>query len=720
MTVNPSTRLTALLVGLAPFVVLSGTAVLSAGQPSASPSRHALLIGATKYPNLAEQYQLTGPINDVALVRSTLLDRLQFTRDRIVELTEANDAAGRPTRANIEREFARLTRSVGRGDHVLILFAGHGSQQPDDDPPGEDEDDGLDEIFLPADAAGWDGVAGTVQNAVVDDEIATWVAAIRNRGAFVWLVFDACQSSTLTRGGAERYRQVPASVLVPADVLDKARGTTRGAAAAESGVMGLEGNAGGIAALYAAQTTEPTPEKRLPDSNGPVHGLFTFTLIEVLNQSTGPISYRDLAERVTERYRALGRSGPTPGFEGGGLDNSVLDMASWAGRPRLLIGEKNEERLTLRAGTIHGLTRGTILRIRPPAGSTDVDRVIGHVRVVQADPTSAIVEPVAFGGIAAPDSGRLVPNSRGEVALFNYGEQVLKVALSPDVQSGDTVDSVNATLEQLSKTTNGLAEKASSVEAAHWIARVVNGEVILSSSSGWRIDPKSSETPDAQAPFRVARADSTSLGDELARTLMRIARARGLMQLAVVPPAAASDVDVDIELIRYENDQDRTGAPVPNEGGGRVLHTGDRIAFRLRNTGKTTADVTLLFIDSQYGITALFPRRDAESDSRLARNAEVTTWRMTVTDDTVGLEQVVALAVQASTPRVDFRYLEQPSLQIAQTRGGGQGDSPLQQLLNRAMYGQGTTRGLGDSDIGRHAIRMLTWRTERRPQGPSQ
>ncbi len=692
---------------------LGAQASRTAAQPATTARRHALLIGVTSYPNLAEQYQLAGPVNDVALVRTTLLERFGVSADRIVELTAKNGPAGRPTYANIRREFERLAKVLERGDQVLILFAGHGSQQPDNDPPGKDEADGLDEIFLPADAAGWDGKAGVVQNAIVDDEIGMWVRAIRDRGAFVWLVFDACQSSTLTRGDVERSRQVPASALVPKELLDKAGARTRGPNAADSDVVGLPNDAGGIAALFAAQTTEPTPEKHLPDANGPVHGLFTYTLVEVLGQSANAISYRDLVERITQRYRAMGRGGPTPGFEGGGLDEPVMDSAVRAHQPRMLVGEQRNGTATVRAGSIDGLTRGTILRIFPPAGTADADRLIGHVKVIDLDPTSAKVEPVTFGDVPAPAPGRLVPNARADVALLDYGGRTLKVGLHPDARQARTAAGLEAALAQVSQTTSGLAMLAPSPETADWIANIKGGEVILAPASGWRVDADHRDSPDAQAPFRVGSPDSSTLAHELGQALSRIARSRTLMQLAVAPAVGASDVDVQIELIRYRNADDASGEPVPTASGGRVLHVGDSVAFRARNTGVTPVDVTLLFIDSQYGIKAVFPARDAEADGRLDRGAVVTTPRMTINADTLGLEQIVALAVQASSIRTDFRYLEQPNLELARTRGSaGQGTSALEQLLNATMYGQGTTRGLAAREVGRHAIRMVTWRTE--------
>ena len=71
-----------------------------------SASRRALLVGVTKYPNLAEKLQLVGPANDVILMRTTLVKHFGFADENIVTLSEADgakDPARLPTRANIER-----------------------------------------------------------------------------------------------------------------------------------------------------------------------------------------------------------------------------------------------------------------------------------------------------------------------------------------------------------------------------------------------------------------------------------------------------------------------------------------------------------------------------------------------------------------------------------------------------------------------------------------
>src|SRR5688572_10882931 len=79
----------------------------SAADPPAGGTGHALLVGCTRYPNLAPRLQLRGPANDVVLVRQLLTERFGFPEKNVVTLSEAAGGENRPTRAAIELEFRR-------------------------------------------------------------------------------------------------------------------------------------------------------------------------------------------------------------------------------------------------------------------------------------------------------------------------------------------------------------------------------------------------------------------------------------------------------------------------------------------------------------------------------------------------------------------------------------------------------------------------------------
>ena len=387
-------------------------------QAAAEGEFRALLVGVSAYENALSFKPLLGPANDVALMKATLLGR-GFSKQNIVMLADRSDAAGRPTRDAIIQELDRLAESVERDDIVLIHLAGHGSQQPNGNPDEDPELDGLDEIFLPADAGLWVDETGTVSNAIVDDEIATKLAAIRERGAFVFFVSDSCHAEASTRAGApvkqgvpvnERSRDVkPEKLEIPNRLLDEAkarasrsRGGDREKVPFEAPV-GDGDNVGGFVAFYAAQSTEAAPEMPLPpgapDADENWYGLFSFNLASVLASSSGT-TYRQVFEQILQSYRADNRFIPTPIPEGPDLDRLVFGGGGIAVRQWPIATDGGAA--TIPAGQLHQVSEGTIVAIVPNATTVDESDFLGYGRVVNAEVLKSSIEPVDYADRAAP------------------------------------------------------------------------------------------------------------------------------------------------------------------------------------------------------------------------------------------------------------------------------------------------------------------------------
>lgn len=718
---------------VATAVLVFASVLSAAGQtPTADVkrARYALLVGVSEYPRLTGR-NLAGPPNDVALMQRVLQSEpFRMTGSNIVTLAGwPRDPEQRPTHANIEKAFHRLAARADQGDQIFILMAGHGSQQPANEDPNDPEPDGMDEVFLPADAAGWNSAAGRVENAIVDDDVRRWIGDIRNKGAFVWIVFDSCQSGTMIRGApesVERDRHIPAEELIPAAALSEARTRTKIARISQerghdAPMLGLGEGAGEIAALYAAQMDETTPERPLPGPDGQVYGLFTYTLADILTKSSAPLTYRELAGRVLQRYRSMGRLGPTPTFEGAGLDREVLGQRVFPGRPPIVLGGRSGVGWELRAGDIQGITKHSILEVFPPAGTPGADRPIGYVRAVSVEATTAIVEPIEHNDVAPPAPTRLVDGARARVAEYNYGDRRLRVALraAPSggrdefdvLKKGEGPESLERAFDQLASLSRGLAMRTQAAADADWFVRTDGEEVVLIPASGYAAAAER-QSGSAVAPrplFRVGSLSSGTLPSDMADALHRIGRARNLMRLAEYA-TKTGNVGLDVKIIRYDSQTSTIGREVKYETGGPTLVVGEWAAFRMTNTGIVPLDVTLLFLDGSYGIESLYPVKDQEIDNRVGPGRQAMTARFEVTADTLGVEQVVAIGVPARGPRISFAMLPQPSLEVVKMRGSPR--SPLEELLDSDLYGVGTRNG-GLSLKGgvRHTVRLLSWRT---------
>jgi hypothetical protein len=476
--------------------------------------------------------------------------------------------------------------------------------------------------------------------------------------------------------------------------------------------------------MYASEPGEVTPEKRLPDTRGAVHGLFTYTLASVLLQSRAPLTYRELADRIGASYRASGRWSPSPALEGGGVDREVLGQRTWPDRPRFLVerGATANTRM-LRAGLLHGVRPGTILALYPPAGSAR-DEVIGHVTVVDARGTTATLEPVAYDGRAAPLVETIPLASRARVVWVDHGERQLRVAAqigSPGAGQEDVVirsarpadlpDALRTAFLDMATATRGLAGPADTPEDATWFVRLTGTRVELLPASGWMRSQALEQT--RRSAVFIGDVGEPSIGTTLHERLRRIAAATQLMAIASAAPPVDDNGSPRVQISatrsaagKAAGERLATGATAP------VLHVGDRVTFEVRNPGRTPVDVTLLYIDSGYGIQALFPSKDQGLDNRLAPGEIRSLQPYTVDDSTLGQEHIIAIAVRSGPVRVDFTGLEQPTLEM--TRGAtALQATPLGRLLAAARYGgEGTTRGLAAAEVSDYAMALVTWRSE--------
>jgi hypothetical protein len=121
------------------------------------------------------------------------------------------------TKVRIVNEFQKLASRCRVGDIVYIHFSGHGQQVTDVD---GDEEDGLDEAWIPYDAYLKYGENDRGEKHLIDDEINVLLTDIRKKigeeGAML-VVVDACHSGDSSRGEdiGETVRGVSDRFVIP-------------------------------------------------------------------------------------------------------------------------------------------------------------------------------------------------------------------------------------------------------------------------------------------------------------------------------------------------------------------------------------------------------------------------------------------------------------------------------------------------------------------------
>ena len=135
------------------------------------------------------------------------------------------------------------------------------------------------------------------------------------------------------------------------------------------------------------------------------------------------------------------------------------------------------------------------------------------------------------------------------------------------------------------------------------------------------------------------------------------------------------------------------------------LTDGQRVVVEIQNTSYEGVDVTILYVDSNYGITCLYPR--IGEYNRLA-SGDIDRIKLTVSAETTGIENIVVIGKRAAGLPKSYRFLEQPG--FGSDRGSDGSTDPLSQMCEYAVFGGGKTRGISEEQARDYQVSVLTWR----------
>jgi hypothetical protein len=615
-------------------VLGSGLALLAFGivaSDATARTNRALLVGVTKYDNLPETDWLNGPANDAQLVRDYLIANpvSPFAKENITLIASDVEGAQKPTRATIMQAFDDLAASAQPGDFIFIQLSGHGSQQPAANL--KTEIDGKDEIFLPMDIGKIDMATKTVANAIVDDEIGQKLDAIRDKGAFVWLVIDACHSGTATRAlgsnPKERQRKLsPAALGVTADLFPKVEATRSlnpDADPERENALGVtdsdgasDGKRGGLVAFFAAQTVETAPELPLPenDPDAKTLGLFTFTMLQRLSANPA-VSYRQLGQGILQQYTALSRIKPTPLFEGD-LDAPVFGVKGDDPVMQWKVAVKDGV-VQLPAGRLNRVEPGTKLAILPGPQS-QMEDALGYLDVRSATNMTSQLLPAAFRERSAMPLDAIPADAYARVAE-NAVSFEMKVALPDAASHPEEAAKIAAALETIANN-RGTPLKLKLVGAGQPadIRLVVASEADIGGGSSaaeqrvWFLPPSGEVSlAPTRRPPSLGLADEKALVRDVSSYLVRMSRAMNLSRLAGAE-SGIRGVKAEFLIARQCVPENEDDAPILDKGfelieAGKVpvMAPNDCVLFRAENASNRPVDLNILHIGSDYKITVV-------------------------------------------------------------------------------------------------------------------
>ncbi len=705
------------------FACLYGLIVASACLGSAWAENHALLIGVSNYPGLAADLQLDGPVNDVQLMREVLKTN-RFEEANIRVLAETGEHVdGLPTRAAIFDSMKSLAEKAKEGDFVYLLFGGHGTQQPTRPNKVPTEMDGLDELFLPRDVGTWNGAAGKITNALVDEEIGRAITAIRARGAFVWAVFDSCHSGNVTRSGAPkglRERKIgPLQLGVPQKALDeaanqakrdasKSKGTDKEKAGAIAGGEEKDGY-GGFVYFYAAQSNETAPEMDLPAGgvDRKPYGFFTFSLAQVITSNPG-ISYRQASERVLQLYAAANLRSPTPLFEGSGMDAPLFGQKAGDTVRQWKIVAK-DERFDIAVGALHQFDKGTIFAVVKDAAAKDSE-VVGYMRADDVGVTSSKLVAVALNDLPV-----LTAMTLPKDAVVRMVDPAINLQLSVSLPA----QKITGTLEKVLRNMRDMPTAGLKVR---WVdaSQPADLRLELADNKLWLLPSDGAwiKKGEVKTPSITLDKSEQELQGIFASTLQRIAKVTNLARLAAQMQSGAIGSKLSMKLLvtraKTGKKDEISAGTVPN------LEAGDKLQLLIHNRNRKAVDITVLAVDSLYGITALFPlpgeanRINSGSTLALPADNEIP---IEMDGKTSGQESfmIVAVEEQPYSTMTNVSFLEQDGLM----RVRGQADAATTFESVFADAGDGGQRSRGPERkavLGSTAIQVFRYRAVPLPQ----
>lgn len=663
---------------------------------------YALIVAASDYPNLDKKFWLAGPKNDARLVQDFLVNNapVPFRPENVTTLG-SGEGLELATHAAILSNLSALAAKAKPGDFVFLQFSGHGSQQPAR--ADGNEPDGRDEIFLSADAMLAPEGSSYLPNVLTDDELSVALAAIRSTGAFVWLIFDSCYSGTMTRGapddGGLVMRDIkPAELGIPDSAFSIAQSTSDGERAVPLNAAIFEqsgGDAvGGLVAFFAAQSTETTPEKpyEVTRDDGTVirenYGVFTYTVFSEIAKNPG-LTYRQLAQSVLASYAAGNQLKPTPLFEGD-LDAPVfgsqdaLNVAQW---PTVVGSDKS---LTISAGQLHGLSKGTKLLLLPSPAASNAD-AIGTLEVSSSDQLRSRLAP-ATGATGREIALKDVPVG----AYVRLAEQTYPfelVVAKPDLSSASTaqIAEVEDALRQIVANEEVPmrlrvveAGEEADVRLAVYTERQVFDMELQADRAAASVDPVSnrvaaSELDDTTPLLWLlpasgdvslkprARSASMDLGptgtgefvSTLSQNLVTIFRATSLSRLT----QASTFKPKDFELSFGVQEAGANSITVLRSEATPVVRPGDRLFVNFFNRSGKSVDLNLLYVDADYGITLL-------CQAHLAKNDKLFQPIGDLNESDRAAERIIAVINESGKDLTDLSFLEQRGI-VVRTRGPG-------------------------------------------------
>ena len=302
---------------------------------------YALLVGINDYP--PEVRKLAGCLNDVDHFQAYLRQHVDQPANLAIEVLKDADA----TRANIIERFRKHLAQAQSGDVAVFHYCGHGARSESSAEFREFCPDGMDEGLVCYDSRRPGG------HDLADKELAALIAEVARNQAQLAVLLDCCHSGSGTRS-VDAFRG-----LTPRVTHDQRKDR-----ALETYLDGhyarmLETKGGVFIPASRHILLAACERGQLAQESAACNGVFTTTLIDVLEKAGGALSYADLFLRCREavRSRAMDQEPQFEAFEGFDATGGFLGRNVTRGRPRFSVAFTGGK-WSANCGALHGVPAG--------------------------------------------------------------------------------------------------------------------------------------------------------------------------------------------------------------------------------------------------------------------------------------------------------------------------------------------------------------------------
>ncbi|MFV1984991.1 MAG: caspase family protein [Thiohalomonadales bacterium] len=261
---------------------------------------YALLVGISKY----HIKPLSGPVNDVTLMKSILYKKWSFKKDNIKLIL---NQAG--TKKNILDNIQNLYNNSKSGDNIFIYLSGHGTSASDKS--FQSPLPTTSGAFIPIDIENLENKSELIKHLIIGrNDLKPLLQKFDNNGRHVFVAIDACYSGNTVRGLYNK-RKLDTRYLSVQEILPKYEDSDK-----LTNISTNDDNKYPYKNVYylsasseyePAQDIKPDMLDRYPTIDGKPHGAFSDTLLRVLDNNfnadtnhDGLITYSEL--KNTLRY----------------------------------------------------------------------------------------------------------------------------------------------------------------------------------------------------------------------------------------------------------------------------------------------------------------------------------------------------------------------------------------------------------------------------------